>query len=166
MPVGIGEKLQGSNEQEVAQRYRRVLEGLLGIPATGGNRVDVLRNGVQIFPAMLEAIADARHTVDFATYIYWTGGIADRFAEALSDRARAGVRVRVLLDAIGALKMTRGHDSMRRPVHVDGSAGYDVKRLRDTHNERTARVICDVRSHSGRSGREEWDGDARTRTNA
>jgi cardiolipin synthase len=167
MPVGIGEKLQGSNEQEVEQRYRRVLEGLLGIPATGGNRVDVLRNGVQIFPAMLEAIADARHTVDFATYIYWTGDIADRFAEALSDRARAGVRVRVLLDAIGALKMSRELiDSMeeagctvewfRRPP--------DVKRLRDTNNRTHRKVlICDeeVAFTGGVGIAEEWDGDAR-----
>src|SRR5688500_18855222 len=89
-------------------RYRRALEGLLGIPATEGNRIDVLRNGRQIFPAMLEAIEEAESTIDFLTFVYWTGDVADRFATALAERAAAGVRVRVLLDGVGARLMDRG----------------------------------------------------------
>ena len=80
---------------------RRTLEGIIGVPMTEGNDVEVLRNGDQIFPAMLEAIADARHTIDFLTFVYWRGEIGTRFAEALSERARAGVRVRLLLDGWG-----------------------------------------------------------------
>src|SRR6185437_13764032 len=81
---------------------RRTLEGVLGIPATEGNRVEVLRNGDEIFPAMLDAIDDAQHTIDFLTFVYWKGEIATEFAQRLAKRAEAGVRVRVLLDSYGA----------------------------------------------------------------
>ena len=89
------------------RRIRRTLEGVLGVPATEGNRIDVLRNGDEIFPAMLDAIAGAEHTIDFLTFVYWAGDIGTIFARALAERARAGVRVRVLLDAYGARTMDR-----------------------------------------------------------
>jgi hypothetical protein len=57
---------------------------------------------------MLEAIGSATRTINFATYVYWTGSIAPEFAEALAERAEAGVEVNVLLDAVGAAKMDRG----------------------------------------------------------
>src|SRR5579863_6178548 len=79
-------------------RARRTLEGVLGIPATEGNQLVVLRNGDEIFPSMLDAINSADHTIDFLTFVYWKGEVGTRFAEALCSRARAGVRVRLLLD--------------------------------------------------------------------
>lgn len=87
---------------------RRVLEGLLGIPATEGNRVERLRNGDEIFPAMLAAIDGAQRTIDFTTFVYWTGDIARRVSAALCAKAREGVRVRVVLDAFGARDMDGG----------------------------------------------------------
>ena len=81
---------------------RRVFEGVIGIPATEGNRIEPLRNGDEIFPAMFEAIAAAEHTIDLLTFVYWKGEIGTRLAEALSKQARAGLRVRVLLDSYGA----------------------------------------------------------------
>src|SRR4051812_32470862 len=83
-------------------RARRHLEGIIGVPATEGNRIDVLRNGDEIFPAMLEAIEKAEHTIDLLTFVYWVGEIGTEFAERLADRARPGVRVRILLDGYGA----------------------------------------------------------------
>ena len=50
-----------------------MLEGVIGVPATEGNRIDVLRNGDEIFPSMLDAIDGAEHTIDFLTFVYWTG---------------------------------------------------------------------------------------------
>jgi len=97
-----------ADRDEDLHRFRRTLEGLVGYPATEGNRVDVLRNGDEIFPSMLEAIRGAEHTVDFMTFVYWTGEIAEEFAAALADRATSGVRVRVLLDAVGARLMDDG----------------------------------------------------------
>ncbi len=67
--------------------------------------IDVLRNGDEIFPAMLGAIDSATESIDFATFVYWQGDIARQFAAALADRARAGVRVRVLIDAYGGKPM-------------------------------------------------------------
>jgi cardiolipin synthase A/B len=163
--VSIDEKLRGSTEDEVEQRYRRVLEGLLGVPATEGNKVTILRNGDEIFPAMLEAIRGAEHTVDLATYVYWTGDIAIRFAEALADRAQRGVRVRVLLDAIGAHQMSQ--DLIDRME----SAGCQVEWFRkptdelSKTNNRTHRkvLICDeeIAFTGGVGIAEEWEGDAR-----
>jgi cardiolipin synthase len=87
--------------------FARLVEALTDAPVTHGNRVRVLRNGDEIFPAMLEAIRSAERTVDFATYVYWTGSIADEVVEALCERSTAGVEVNVLLDAVGAAKMER-----------------------------------------------------------
>ncbi|MEU9307158.1 phospholipase D-like domain-containing protein [Streptomyces sp. NPDC048256] len=88
--------------QERAVRIRRRLERLIGIAATEGNALTALRNGDEIFPAMLAAIRSAEHTVDMMTFVYWRGDIAGEFARALADRAEAGVRVRLLLDGFGS----------------------------------------------------------------
>ena len=148
------------------EEYRRALEGLLGVPATEGNRIDVLRNGDEIFPAMLDAIAQATSTVDFLTFIYWEASIGEEFAEALSDRAENGVRVRVLLDALGAHRMDR------RLIDRMSEAGAQVEWFRpvanvrfwDT-NHRTHRkvLICDeaVAFTGGVGIADEWRGDAR-----
>src|SRR5439155_5016868 len=90
-----------------ASRFRRAVEGVIGVPATEGNRVDVLRNGDEIFPAMLDAIDGAHNTVDLLTFVYWKGEVGRLFARALADRATEGVRVRVLLDAWGAHTIER-----------------------------------------------------------
>lgn len=75
---------------------------LLGPAILDGNKVAHLKNGVQIFPAMLNAIESAKHTICFETYIYWSGRIGKQFAEALGKKAREGITVNVILDAIGA----------------------------------------------------------------
>ena len=62
-------------------------------------------NGNRIFPAMLEAIRAAKRSITFETFIYWTGKIGREFAEALAERAAAGVKVNVLLDWVGTSKL-------------------------------------------------------------
>lgn len=83
-------------------RPRRRLERLIGVAATEGNALTALRDGDEIFAAMLGAIRRARHTVDMMTFVYWRGDIAREFAQVLAERARAGVRVRLLLDGFGS----------------------------------------------------------------
>jgi cardiolipin synthase len=83
----------------------RSLGVLLGPPIIDGNKVEVLVNGDQIFPAMLAAIRAAEKTITFETYIYWSETIGKEFSEALAERARAGVKVHVMLDFIGSVKM-------------------------------------------------------------
>src|SRR3977135_3820297 len=67
-----------------------------------GNRIELLHNGKRIFPAMLEAIRGARESVNFEAFLFHSGDVEAQFRDALAERARAGVRVRVLLDAIGS----------------------------------------------------------------
>lgn len=157
----------GSVDEVEARPCRRALEGLLGVPATEGNAVDVLRNGLRIYPAMLEAIRSAQSTIDMLTFVYWTGDIAVEIAEALAERAAAGVRVRLLLDAFGARYMDRGLVDMledrgvtvrffRPPDGVDG-----VHHL--PHRTHRKVLICDeeVAFTGGVGIAEEWEGDAR-----
>jgi cardiolipin synthase len=96
-----------SVETDNAARIRRTLEGVLGVPATENNRIEVLRNGDRIFPSMLEAIDRAEHTIDFLTFVYWNGEVGEEFGRHLADRAASGLRVRVLLDAWGAHTMDK-----------------------------------------------------------
>jgi cardiolipin synthase len=96
-------------------QFRRSLGVLLGPPIIEGNKAEVLLNGDQIFPAMLDAIRSAQQSISFETYIYWEGTIGREFTDALSERARAGVKVHVLLDWIGSMKIDDASlDEMRR----------------------------------------------------
>ena len=69
------------------------------------NKVTPLVNGVQIFPPMLEAVRRAQKSICLETYIYWSGEIGEQFTEALAERARAGVKVHVIIDWIGSRKI-------------------------------------------------------------
>ena len=147
------------------RRFQRALEGLLGVPATEGNQIDVLRNGDEIFPALLDAIRSAERTIDFLTFVYWEGSIGEEFAALLADRARRGVRVRVILDAVGAVSMNP------KCVEDMEKAGCQVEWFRPVqklkfweNNHRTHRkvLICDERvAFTGGIGiADEWRGDA------
>ena len=148
-----------------SEDYRRAFETLTGVPATRGNDVTVLRNGVEIFPAMLAAIGDARHTIDLTTYVYWSGDIARHLAETLAERARAGVRVRVLLDAVGSFAMPGELVRELRRAGARVEFFRPAWRLREA-NHRTHRkvLVCDgeVGFTGGVGIAEEWQGDART----
>jgi cardiolipin synthase len=149
-----------------AGHLRRTLEGVIGVPATEGNRIDVLRNGDEIFPAMLEAIGKARRTIDLLTFVYWEGQIGRDFAHALADRAKAGARVRVLLDAWGARPIDKSMVDMME------DAGATIRWFRPLHrfrpgqvNHRTHRKVMIVDEAVGFTGgvgiADEWLGDAR-----
>jgi cardiolipin synthase A/B len=91
------------------------LEAYAAAPIIGGNRADLLFNGEQIFPAMLEAIRGAQYTITYAQYFYEDGPISRDLAEAMAERCRAGVGVNVLLDAFGTLSMPKEYsDAMSR----------------------------------------------------
>src|ERR1019366_8240574 len=77
-----------------------------------------LENGDEIFPSMLQAIRGAQKTITFETYIYWAGEIGQQFAMALSERARAGVKVHVLVDWVGSSKMDAGSVAMMKQAGV------------------------------------------------
>jgi len=77
-----------------------------GAPLLEGNRVRLLQDAGENYPAWLEAIRSARHHVHFETYILYDDEVGERFAEAFVERARAGVRVRVVYDWLGAFGKT------------------------------------------------------------
>jgi cardiolipin synthase len=101
-------------------RYPDYLARLAGRPITTGDRYAVLHNGDETFPAMLGAIERARQRISFETYIYSEGTVADRFTAALAAAARRGVRVQIVLDAIGAA------DSERADIKTLRDAGVQV----------------------------------------
>jgi len=83
-------------------QFRRTMGNLLGPPLVDGNATSTLLNGDCIFPAMLEAVRSNRKTINFETFVYWSGRVGDEFASALAERAAHGVKVRVMIDSIGS----------------------------------------------------------------
>ncbi|MCC7180775.1 MAG: cardiolipin synthase B [Acidobacteria bacterium] len=77
-----------------------------GAPLVAGNRVRLLRDARENYPAWLDAIASARRWIHFESYILYSDRAGRMFAEALAERARAGVQVRVLCDWLGSLNKT------------------------------------------------------------
>lgn len=148
---------------------RRALEGVIGVPATEGNRLEVLRNGDEIFAAMLGAIEGAQHTLDLLTFVYWRGTIGTRFANALAARAKAGIRVRIILDAVGARSIERSLINLMQDAGVLVRWFRPLHRLRPMQlNHRTHRkvLIADeaVAFTGGVGIADEWLGDARDET--
>ena len=147
-------------------RYRRALEGLLGVPATEGNRVDVLRNGDRIFPAIFEAVEAATSTIDFLTFVYWRGSVGEELAALLADKAKAGVRVRVILDAFGAFSMDRAlvDRMVGAGAQVEWFRPMNKLRFWDANHRSHRKVlICDedIAFTGGIGIADEWRGDAR-----
>jgi cardiolipin synthase len=78
-----------------------LLDKVVPAPLLAGNQVDPLVNGDEAFPAMLAAIAAARHSIALSTYIFDRDEVGLAFARALGAAVRRGVAVRVLIDATG-----------------------------------------------------------------
>jgi len=126
-------------------QFRRTLSNLLGPPTVGGNRVTALLNGDQAFPAMLEAIRSARRSINFEGYIFWSGAVGKSFADALSERARAGVPTHVVVDWLGSKKLG---DRLEKQMRQAGVAVMKYRPLRwyslDRVNQRTHRKLLVV----------------------
>jgi cardiolipin synthase len=146
-------------------QFQRTLGVLLGPVILPGNRFEALLNGDRIFPPMLNAIRGARHTISFETYIYWSGQIGKDFADALADRARAGVKVHVLVDWVGSSKMDKAYLDEREKAGVvirkfHEPRWYNLNKL----NNRTHRKILVVDGAVGFTGgvgiAPEWTGHA------
>lgn len=146
-------------------RLRRGLEALIGIPATEGNRVDVLRNGREVFPAMLEAIKGAERTIDLLSFQLGTGEVVGDVVDALARRAKDGVRVRVVLDAVGSRKFDPAQVDLLRDsgVAFEWFRPPSDRRFWQQEN-RTHRKVLVVDHKVGFAGgvniSEEWEGDA------
>jgi cardiolipin synthase len=167
-----GDTLQGDALSEAADPVSACpaaqdLEKLLEISTFDGNRIDILVNGDRIFPAMLEGIAQAQWEICFETFIYWSGEIAQEFADALVSAARRGVRVYVLLDWWGALDMEqslvdRMAEAGAKVRYFNPLSRWQLNRM----NYRTHRKIMVVDRRIAFTGgvgiADPWQGDARS----
>ncbi len=134
-------------------QFTRTMGSLLGPPLADGNRIEALQNGDEIFPAMLAAIRGARSTITFETYIYWSGTVGREFGDALSERARSGVAVHVLLDWVGAGKMDDSILEGMRQAGVEVEQFHPLKWYHlDRLNHRTHRKLLVVDGHVGFTG--------------
>ncbi|CAD6557554.1 cardiolipin synthase [Paraburkholderia sabiae] len=155
------ERLYGSDDPQ----FIRSMGLLLGPPVSSGNCFEVLVNGDEIFPSMLEGIASARKTITFETFIYWSGAIGEQIAHALTEKAQAGISVHVLLDWVGSQKMDRRYLDMLK------NAGAEVIQYHKPHwtglgrmNDRTHRKLLVIDGRIGFTGgvgiAQEWTGHA------
>ena len=145
--------------------FARTMGHLLGPPLVEGNKITPLENGEQIFPAMLAGIRSAERTITFENFLWREGEISDAFASALAEKARAGVKVHFLQDALGCDAV---HGSA---IHSMKEAGVAVEIFRFVHfsriNFRTHRKILVIDGKLGFIGgvgiADDWMGNGRTR---
>jgi cardiolipin synthase A/B len=146
-------------------QFLRCMGQLLGPGILPGNRITALQNGDQIFPAMLNAIRGAQETITFETYIYWSGEIGKGFSEALSERARRGVKVHVMLDWAGSGKFKAKYLDELKAARVEVElyhplSWYNLARI----NNRTHRKLLVVDGRIGFTGgvgiADLWQGNA------
>ena len=146
-------------------RHASYLAGLLGVQLTRGNHFTVLTNGDQIFPAMLEALRSARRRISFETYIFKEGDIATQFTAAFEEAARRGVRVNIVVDAVGGSGMSdetvqRLEAAGCRVARFNTPSWYSLEEI----NYRTHRKVLVVDGETAFTGGagidDQWKGNA------
>jgi cardiolipin synthase A/B len=146
-----------------ADAFMRAFAGAAGQPVLDGNEITILQNGIEIFPALFDAIAAARESIHFSTFIYESGHVPRRFADAASAAARRGVEVRIVLDSRGSKKIPPALVKQMR------DAGCQVRWFRSIqwftvtrYNHRTHRkllIVDGTLAFTGGVGiADEWDG--------
>jgi cardiolipin synthase len=129
--------------------FAATVEAHTATPVLGGNAVELLLNGEQIFPAKLAAIRAARSTVNYAEYFFAEGPVGREIAEALAERSRAGVTANILLDGFGTLSMPAEHVEIMRGSGCRVVTFRPLGRVRfRRHNRRNHRrmLVVDGRS--------------------
>ncbi len=134
--------------------FANAMGPMTGADFTDGNSIQTLVNGDEFFPSMLKAIREAKKTITFENYIWSSGYISNQFIDALTERARAGVRVHALLDGMGGLKL---HRSDRERLRAAGVEFYIYGRehwweVKPNINHRTHRKILVVDGKIGFTG--------------
>ncbi len=160
----IREKIETSYSVENGQ-FSNTVSYLLGAPLVGGNKIETLINGDQIFPSMLKAISQARRSITFESFLWHSGKISDQFIEALSERSRAGVQVHCLVDGMGRLEFNSKDRKRLRKAGVHLVTHNPVRWFRPWRwNERTHRKIMVIDGTIGFTGgvciSDDWMGNA------
>jgi cardiolipin synthase A/B len=150
-----------------SEGFLRLAAGFLNVPLLRGGSAELLQNGDEFYPAMLEAIRGAKDTINFEVYIFESDATGREFIAAFKERARAGVEVRLLLDAFGSFKLKRAHRRELREagVHLEFFRPLALRNLvriyRRTHR-RAVVVDGRVGFTGGAAISDKWRGDTRT----
>jgi cardiolipin synthase A/B len=145
--------------------FVRTMGQLLGPPLLKGNKVTILQNGDEIFPAMLEGIRSAKRTITFENFLLKDGEVWREFSEAFAERARAGVKVHFLQDALGCDCLHgKGMKLLKRSgVEVEIFRWHQLSRM----NYRTHRKLLTIDGRVGFIGgtgiADDWRGHGKTR---
>jgi cardiolipin synthase len=148
--------------------FRTSLEAFAGAPILGDNRVDILLNGEETFPALLDAIRSAERTITFEAYIFHEGKVADQIVGAFVERCKAGVRVAILLDAHGADGLPERYIQNLRDAGCTLVSDFRPLRLwsLERTNKRNHRRIMVIDGRVGFTGGygvdDTWSGNGRT----
>lgn len=131
-------------------------------PWTSGNRITTFENGDAFYPPMLRAIREAKNTITFEAFAYVPGTVANDFTVALCERAKGGVKVHLILDAIGSAKLGKSHLKPMRACGVQVHLYHPISSLR--LNRRTHRKILitdgNLAFTGGAGFADSWKGDA------
>jgi cardiolipin synthase len=148
-----------------SDEFIATIAGVSGAPFVGGNALEVLNNGNQFYPRMLEAIQSARRSITIEAYIFWAGKVGVVFADALAKQARAGIPVKILLDAIGSASIGREildildgsgcHVAWYNPIHW-----YTLGRFNNRTHRKSLIVDGEVAFTGGAGIADQWLGDA------
>ena len=144
---------------------KREMGALLGPGIVTGNRIQPLQNGDEIFPAMLAAVRGAKRTITFETFIYWAGSVGEELAAALILKAREGVRVHVMLDWVGASKISNQLVEKMTEVGIEVVRYHPIRWYSLTKlNNRTHRKMLVIDGMLGFTGgvgiADQWSGNA------
>jgi cardiolipin synthase A/B len=105
-----------------SERFLQVVEALSDAQVNRSGTLEVLTNGPSFYPAELEAIRNATQSVNIEAYIFQKGKIAEQYVTALTERARAGVRVNLVLDGFGSMGTTKRY--LAPLLEAGGKAGW------------------------------------------
>jgi cardiolipin synthase A/B len=156
-------------------RFTEILPSIAGLtqgPILEGNRVEVIQDAA-FFDALLADVARAEESVHFETYVWWTGDVCRRVAEAFAERARAGVQVRVLVDAVGGGDMDDEIRALMEDAGVDVADFHPLSfRTLGQYNNRDHRKLAIVDGRIGYTfghgvaSEWSWEGEVRWRDTA
>jgi len=156
-----------SHEFDVeSEEFLATIAGASGAPFAEGNAIEILNNGDEFYPRMLDAIAGAKVSITIEAYIYWAGAVGVEFARALAERAKTGVTVKILLDAIGSASI--GAEILRmldeggcqvawyNPIHW-----YTLGRFNNRTHRKSLIVDGQIAFTGGAGIADHWRGNAR-----
>ncbi|MCX6130638.1 MAG: phospholipase D-like domain-containing protein [Proteobacteria bacterium] len=138
-------------EGETLVQIAKAVSHVVGRPLVRGNRIDVLVNGEEAFPAILAAIRAAKRSVTLVSYIFSYDSLGQQFVDELLHAQRRGVAVRVLIDAIGVRYHHPFVHSVLRKHGISAAIFFPIRYI-SLFNLRTHRKICVIDGHIGFTG--------------